>query len=173
MRPLTRAHMVRPASVESLAGDVDEGQCGVRRVQRAGRGERVVVRDLCVLRLAPADGGGAEAEQTGVEAGQLVLDGGVVGEVGVDDLAQLRVGGRQRSADDGEDFADLVVEEAGAQGAVPDQSGRSEDDGTQRRLQGVGQEEARVRLPAVRVDSMSFRDVSKSSWNAASAGSAW
>jgi hypothetical protein len=73
------------------------------------------------------DGANSEREETGVEAGELGLDGGVVEEIGVDEFAESGVLLVGWGAHDGEDLLHVGVEEALAKNALADHSSRSEE----------------------------------------------
>ena len=79
-------------------------------------------------RFGLSDGGDAEREEAGVEAGELRLDGGVVEEVFVGQLAEFRVLLRGWAAHDGEDLFDAGIEEAFAQDALSYHAGCAEEE---------------------------------------------
>ena len=80
-----------------------------------------------VFRFVHASGGDAEREETGIEAGELGLDAGVVEEICVDEFAEFGVLLVGWGAHDGEDLLHFGVEQALAQDALADHSCRSEE----------------------------------------------
>jgi hypothetical protein len=114
--------------VSASAGDVEEGHGGVELRQRRGCGEGEVVGEVLVLLFGHSGGGDAEGEEAGVEAGELGLDGGVVEEVGVDELPEFGVVLTGWCADDGEDLVNVGVEQALAKNALAYHAGCSEED---------------------------------------------
>ena len=74
-------------AVGSGSGDVDERHGWVELCERGRGGEGKVVGDAGVLGLGHAGGGDADAEEAGVEAGEIGLDGGVVEEIAVNELS--------------------------------------------------------------------------------------
>jgi hypothetical protein len=117
----------------------------------AGRGEGEVVGDAAVGGLAHADRGHAQAEEAGVVAGEVEV--GEVGEVGVDDLAKLRVTHAGRRAGDDEHLGDVGGEQALAQHALADHAGRAEHDELH------GSHDARI-AESVAFSSVVYRSVS-------------
>ena len=80
-----------------------------------------------VFRFVHAGGGDAEREETGVEAGELGLDAGVVEEIRVDEFAEFGLLLVGWGANDGEDLVHVGVEEAFAQDALANHSRRSKE----------------------------------------------
>jgi hypothetical protein len=62
-------------AVGAGSGDVDECHAGVEFCEGSGCGEGEVVGDVGVLLLGHSGGGHSEAEEAGVVAGQVGLDG--------------------------------------------------------------------------------------------------
>jgi hypothetical protein len=84
------------------------------------------VRDAGVLGFGHTGGGDADAEEAGVEAGEIGLDGGVVEEIAVNEFSQLGVALAGWIADDGEDLLDFGVEKAFAQNSLAYHAGCAE-----------------------------------------------
>ncbi len=114
-------------AVGSSSGDVDKCHGGVELCESGCGGEGEVVRDAVVLHFGHAGGSDADAEEAGVEASEISLDGGVVEEVAVDEFSQLGVVLTGWVADDGKDLVDLGVEKAFAQNSLADHAGCAEE----------------------------------------------
>jgi hypothetical protein len=81
-----------------------------------------------VVRLAHSRRGHTETVKAGVVPGELVLDRGKVQEIAVYDLAELVVALARGPATDGKNLLHLGVEQALAQGPLPDHAGGPEEE---------------------------------------------
>src|SRR5580692_4552427 len=105
----------------------------------------------------------AETEKTGIVSGQLRFDVRIVGEVPVDDFAQLRLARAERAAPDREHGFDSGIEQAFAQHPLPDHSGSAEQDDLHRSTH-AGWKRRTARMPA------STKSTSTMSWTTAKVG---
>src|ERR1700678_3890178 len=114
-------------TVRAGAGYIDEGHTGIEPGKHAGGGESETVGDALIILLAHAGGGDAQAEETGVEAGELVFDGRKIEEILVDEFAKFRVLLSGRAAHDGHYDLNVRIEQAFAQNALADHAGGAEE----------------------------------------------
>jgi probable blue pigment (indigoidine) exporter len=108
-------------------GDIDERHGGVDLGQGAGGRHGVVVGHRGVSGLVEADRRHPQAIETGVETGQLGCDRGQIGEIGENDLPQLRMPEAGGRPDDRHHLVDVGGEQALAQHTLPDHAGGAED----------------------------------------------
>ncbi|MGY4483287.1 hypothetical protein ACVWWR_002478 [Bradyrhizobium sp. LM3.2] len=83
---------------------------------------------MTIALLAHADRRDSEAEEAGVEAGQLRFDRRIIREIAVCDLGELGIVHAGRATADRNHAVDAGIDQAFAQNALPDHAGRAEDD---------------------------------------------
>ena len=93
----------------------------------AGGADGEFVGDALVVGGAHAGGGNAEAEERGVEPGELGLDGGEIARIGAGDLADFWMLLGDGIAADEKDGFDIGVAEAFAENALADHAGSAEE----------------------------------------------
>jgi probable blue pigment (indigoidine) exporter len=114
--------------VGARARDIHKGDLRADLGKHSGGSHRIVVGDDAVFGLVEPHRRDAQAIETGVGAGDVVLDRRQVAEVGQLDLAQLGVAHSGRRPDDGDDLLDVGSQQALAQHTLADHAGRTEDD---------------------------------------------
>ena len=113
---------MRPFSVAVCtgAGNVDENHFRIQARKSFRGGDGDAVGDVCVGFFRHAGGGDAEAEEAGVEAGELRFDRRIIPKIGVDDLAQLGISLAGGGAADRHNQLHVGIEKTFAQDALAD-----------------------------------------------------
>src|SRR6478735_3952358 len=103
------------ATVGACAGNQDEDGLRARLHKRLRRRDRHVIGDAAVVGLRHANRADAEAEEAGVEAGKLGLQGGEISHIGMYELPQFRIDLPDGPPADRDDACHLRIEQALAQ----------------------------------------------------------